>query len=433
MFSEGLVHTTLANGLTVLVKPVASAPVATLWMWYRVGSRHEVPGITGASHWVEHMLFKGTEQFPPGEADRRVARVGGIRNAMTWVDFTTYFHTVPANSIDLVLAIEADRLANSPFDPDEFEGERTVIISERQGAENVPQWLLDEDVKAAAFKVHGYHHNTIGWLCDLEQMTRDDLHAHYRRYYVPGNAIVVACGAFDAADMTARIVDHFGHLPAGPSAPPERAVEPVQTGERRVVREGPGDTTYLHVAYHAPAASHPDFFPLSVLDTILGGAQAMSLFAEGEPSRSSRLYRALVETGLAAEVTTQLVPTVAPYLYGIDVVVQAGAAPDAVEAVLLAEIERMLDEPVTTAELAKAIKQTRAEFIYGAESVTDQAYWLGFAELVASQAWLDTYLEQVAAVTPGDIQRVARTYLGAGNRTVGTFVPTHEDEGDNLW
>ena len=142
---------------------------------------------------------------------------------------------------------------------------------------------------------------------------------------------------------------------------------------------------------------------------------------------------ALVETGLAAEVTTQLVPTVAPYLYGIDVVVQAGAAPDAIEAVLLAEIQRMLDEPVTTAELAKAIKQTRAEFIYGAESVTDQAYWLGFAELVASQAWLDTYLEQVAAVTPGDIQRVARTYLGAGNRTVGTFVPTHEDEGDNLW
>ncbi len=423
MFSEGVVRTILPNGLTVLVKPVKSAPVATLWLWYRVGSRHEVPGITGASHWVEHMLFKGTAAFPPGEADRLVARVGGIRNAMTWLDFTTYFHTVPTTSFDLVLAIEADRLANSPFDPDEFESERTVIISERQGAENIPQFLLDEDIKAAAFKVHGYHHDTIGWQCDLEQMTRNDLYEHYRRHYTPGSAILVACGAFDAADMTARVIEQFGHLPAGAALPPERAVEPAQTGERRVVREGPGDTAYLHVAYHAPAASHPDYFPCTVLDSILGGAQAMSLFAEGEPSRSSRLYRALVETGLAADVATQLVPTVAPYLYGISVVVQAGVDVAAVEAVLLAEIQRMRDEPVTAAELTKAIKQTRAEFIYGAESVTDQAYWLGFAELVASQAWLDTYLDQVAAVTPADIQRVAQTYLGAANRTVGTFVP----------
>lgn len=423
MFSEGVVRTILPNGLTVLVKPVASAPVATLWLWYRVGSRHEVPGITGASHWVEHMLFKGTEAFPAGEADRLVARVGGMRNAMTWLDFTTYFHTVPASSFDLVLAIEADRMTNSPFDPDEFEGERTVIISERQGAENVPQFLLDEDIKAAAFKVHGYHHNTIGWQCDLEHMTRDDLYTHYRRYYAPGSAILVACGAFDAADMTARVIEHFGALPAGAEPPPERAVEPPQTGERRVVREGPGDTAYVQMVYHVPGASHPDYFPLTVLDSILGGAQAMSLFAEGEPSRSARLYRALVETGLAADVTTQLVPTVAPYLYGFHAVVQAGVDAATVEAVLLAEIQRMLDEPVTGAELAKAIKQTRAEFIYGAESVTDQAYWLGFAELVASQAWLDTYLEQVAAVTPADIQRVARAYLRASNRTVGTFVP----------
>ncbi len=422
-FSEGVVRTVLPNGLTVLVKPVASAPVTTLWMWYRVGSRHEVPGITGASHWVEHMLFKGTELFPPGEADRLVARVGGIRNAMTWIDFTTYFHTVPASSFDLVLAIEADRMANSPFDAEEFEGERTVIISERQGAENIPQWLLDEDVKATAFKVHGYHINTIGWQCDLEQMTRNDLFEHYQRYYAPGNAILVACGAFDAAGMIARVRETFGQLPAGTEPAPERAIEPTQTGERRVIREGSGDTAYLEVAYHAPAAQHPDYFPMTVLDAILGGAQAMSLFAEGEPSRSSRLYRALVETGLAADVTTQLVPTVAPYLYGINVVVQTGVDVATVEAVLLAEIQRMLDEAVTSAELAKAIKQTRAEFIYGAESVTDQAYWLGFAELVASQDWLDTYLDQVAAVTPDDIQRVARAYLNAGNRTVGTFIP----------
>ncbi len=430
-FSEGVVRTVLPNGLTVLVKPVAAAPVATLWLWYRVGSRHEVPGITGASHWVEHMLFKGTAAFPPGEADRRVARVGGIRNAMTWIDFTTYFHTVPADSFDLALAIEADRMVNSPFDPDEFEGERTVIISERQGAENEPPFLLDEEVRSMAFKVHGYHHNTIGWLCDLERITRSDLYEHYQRYYAPGNAILVACGAFDAADMTARVGQYFGHLPARPEPPAERSVEPVQAGERRLLRVGPGDTSYLQVAYHAPAASHPDYFPMIVLDAILGGAQAMSLFAEAGPGRSARLYRALVETGLAADVTTQLVPTVAPYLYGLYAVVQADVDVATVETALLAEVQRMLDEPVTAAELTKAIKQTRAEFIYGAESVTDQAYWLGFAELVASGAWLDSYLDQVAAVTPADIQRVAHTYLRASNRTVGTFVPqSMNDEGD---
>jgi zinc protease len=423
MFTQNLQRTTLANGLTILVKPVLTAPVASIWLWYRVGSRLEVPGITGASHWVEHMLFKGTEAFPPGEADRQVARVGGVRNAMTWIDFTTYYQTVPAEHFELALQIEADRLVNSRFDPTEVDNERTVIISERQGAENEPLFLLDEEIRAAAFKVHGYHHGTIGWQCDLEQMTRDDLFNHYRQHYTPRNAVVVAVGPFEGPEVIEKITAYFGQIEAGPVLPPERSVEPPQAGERRVIRRGPSDTVYLAAAYHVPAANHPDHFPLVVMDTILGGASAMGMFADAEPSRSSRLYRALVETGLAADVGTQLAPTVAPFLYTLSVTVQAPAEPEVVEAALLAEVQRMVDAPVSEAEVAKAIKQTQAEFVYGAESVTDQAYWLGFSEIVASQSWLDFYLERLAAVTPEDVQRVAATYLQVDQRTIGIFLP----------
>jgi zinc protease len=168
---------------------------------------------------------------------------------------------------------------------------------------------------------------------------------------------------------------------------------------------------------------HPDHFPLVVMDTILGGAHAMSMFAEDEPSRSSRLYRALVETGLAAAAGSQLIPTVAPFLYSVSATVQAPTAPAEVEAALLAEVQRMVDGPVSQAEVAKAIKQTQAEFVYGVESVTDQAYWLGFSEVVASQDWLEGYLARLAAVTPAAVQRVAATYLQADQRTIGIFIP----------
>lgn len=423
MFTQNLLRTTLANGLTILVKPAPTAPVASVWLWYRVGSRLETPGVTGVSHWVEHMLFKGTEAFPPGEADRQVARVGGVRNAMTWIDFTTYYQTVPAEHFELALQIEADRLVNSRFDPDEVDSERTVIISERQGIENEPTFLLGEEIKAAAFKVHGYHHDTIGWQCDLEQMTRDDLYNHYRRYYTPRNAVIVVVGPFAGPEVVEKITAYFGGIESGPPPPPERSIEPRQMGERRVLRRGPGDTVYISAAFHAPPATHPDYFPLVVLDTILGGASAMGMFADAEPSRSSRLYRALVETGLAADASTQLLPTVAPFLYSLDATVQAPAEPDAVEAALLAQVQRLVDEPVSQAEVNKAIKQTQAQFVYGAESVTDQAYWLGFSEVVASLDWLDAYLARLAAVTPADVQRVAATYLAANQRTIGIFLP----------
>ena len=170
----------LDNGLTVLLREMHHAPVASFWVWYRVGSRNERAGITGISHWTEHMLFKGTPSYPQGEFDKAVAREGGMFNGMTWIDFTTYFETLPSDRIDLALRVEADRMVNAVFDPEEAELERTVVISERQGDENNPNFLLSEALQAAVFQVHPYHNSVIGWQCDLETMTPHILHAQQR-------------------------------------------------------------------------------------------------------------------------------------------------------------------------------------------------------------------------------------------------------------
>ena len=307
----------LENGLTVLLKESRHAPVTTFWVWYRVGSRNEVPGITGIAHWAEHMLFKGSEGFPKGEIDKQIARNGGIMNGLTWLDFTTFFETFPADRIDLGLRIESDRMVNALFDPEEVALERSVIISERQGAENQPTFLLEEEVVGTAFRIHPYHHDTIGDMCDLETITHEQLWRHYQTYYGPNNAIAVAVGDFDAPEMLARIGDLFGPIPARSDPPPVNRAEPPQQGERRVNREGPGSTAYLQAAYRAPAATDPDFFPMTVLSTILTGASGMNLFAGAPPNRSSRLYKALVETGLAAGVSGSLMPMLDPSLYSI--------------------------------------------------------------------------------------------------------------------
>ena len=180
---NGVARHVLANGLIVLLKEMHKAPIISFWVLYRVGSRNEPSGKTGISHWVEHMMFKGTPNFPAGVLDKLIDREGGVWNAQTSLDYTAYFETMPADRIDIALRAEADRMINAQFDPSEVESERTVIISERQGMENSPSFWLGEEVQAAAFRVHGYHHEIIGDMADLETLTRDDLYAHYRTYY----------------------------------------------------------------------------------------------------------------------------------------------------------------------------------------------------------------------------------------------------------
>jgi zinc protease len=301
--------------------------------------------------------------------------------------------------------------------------ERTVIISERQGRENSPSFRLAEEVQAAAFRVHSYHHEVIGDMVDLETMSRDDLYNHYRQYYVPNNAIVVAAGDFKSREMLARLKELFGSHKARPLPARRPRTEPAQKGERRVTVGGEGQTAFVETVYHVPNAKHEDFYPLVALDSILGGASSLNMFGSGTSNKSSRLYRALVESGLAANVSAGLSPTLDPYLYSIFCTVRQGQTAEAVQAALDAEVERMRAEPVADAELAKAVKQARALFAYGAESVTNQAYWLGHTELFDSYRWFDGYLDHLAAVSVADVQRVAQKYLATSNRTVGHFVP----------
>jgi zinc protease len=376
------------------------------------------------------MLFKGSEAFPKGEIDTQIARNGGMMNGLTWLDFTTFFETLPSDRSTLALRIEADRMVNALFDPEEVALERTVIISERQGAENSPVFLLSEEVVGAAFRVHPYHHDTIGDMCDLEAISQADLWRHYQTHYGPNNAIAVAVGDFEAGRMLELIHESFGAIPARSEPAPISRPEPPQRGERRVTLEGPGATAYVQAAYHAPAAREPDFFPLLVATSILSGASGMNAFAGGPPNRSSRLYRALVETGLAASVSGSLPAMLDPYLYDITVTVRAGRSLDEVEAALDAEMDRLLSQPVSEQELHKAVKQARAQFAYSSESVTNQGFWLGYASVVADVDWFESFLDRLAAVTVDDVSRAAAVYLARRNRTIGRYVPAGQEHKD---
>ena len=422
--SDGVVRRSLSNGLTVLVREAHAAPVASFWVWYRVGSRNEHVGKTGISHWVEHMLFKGTSRFSKGSAEKAIAREGGVFNGATSHDFTAYFATLPADRIALSLEIEADRMENAAFVPDEVEAERTVIISERQGAENSPEFLLNEEVMGASLRVHPYGSPTLGHLCDLRAITRKQLYDHYRTYYVPNNALAIAVGDFEAETMVDLIERHFGGVDAGDVTPEVTAVEPPQRGERRVMVRRQGFVPYLTMAFHAPPVRDADFFALTVLNAILTGASSMTFMGSGLSNKSCRLYQALVGQELAVDVSGFLLPSVDPYPYTLSVVARPDRDPDVVEETLGHELERVMNDAVDQDEVDKAIKQAKAQFAYSKESVTGQALWLGFSEIFADRAWADAYLDNLSVVTVDDVRRAARAYLTPGNRTVGWYLPT---------
>jgi zinc protease len=260
-----VLETSLKNGLKVLIKEVHSAPVVACYIWYRVGSRNERPGITGISHWVEHMLFKGTKKFPKEEIKRIIERNGGRWNGFTGFDYTAYFEVLPSDKLELGLEIESDRMCNSLFDSGEVELERTVIISEREGAENSPEYLLWEEILSTAYRAHPYRWGVIGWKSDLRAITRDDLYSYYRNYYLPNHATVVLVGDLNSDKVLPVVESYFGHIESGGPLPDIRTSEPSQYGERRVKISKMGNATYLGIAYHVPNFGHDDIYPLELL------------------------------------------------------------------------------------------------------------------------------------------------------------------------
>ena len=419
-------ETVLSNGLKVLIQEVHTAPLASVWCWYRVGSKDEGQGVTGVSHWCEHMNFKGTRNIPRDQVKGIIEKFGGSWNGYTWIDQTTYLETASKDALDRMLFIEAERLDGCLYDPADCESERTVIISELQGGENDPELLLDHEVTAAAFKVHPYHHPTIGWLSDLQTMTRDDLYGHYRRYYVPSNATLVIVGDVDTEAALKNVDKHFGAISSGSAPPRIKQVEPDQQAERRIVLRKPGTTPYWKASFHAPAFEHDSFFPLLVADAVLNGAAGLNIWSGGgvaRPQRSARLYRALVDKGLASTVAGQLMPTEHPYLYGIAVGVAEGQTLPAVEEVVLSEIERLRAQGITPEELKKAHAQLRARFVYDGDSVTDIAHQIGYFETISSWGAYHSLRTRLDAVTVDQVQAAAVKHLTPSNRTIGWFEP----------
>jgi zinc protease len=421
-----MTSTVLDNGLKVIVQEVHTAPLASVWCWYKVGSKDETTGLTGVSHWVEHMNFKGTKNIPREEMKGIIEKFGGSWNGYTWIDQTTYMETATTAGLDRMLFIESERMANCIYDAEDCESERTVIISELQGSENDPDTLLEQEVIAAAYKVHPYRHPTIGWLSDLQTMTRNDLYEYYRRNYVPNNATLVVVGDVETDDVLRRVDKQFGAIPPGSSPRRARVVEPEQLGERRVEVSREGTTAYLKLAYHAPAVGDADFFPMLVLDAILTGAKGINLwssFRTPPPQRSARLYRALVERRLASGVSAGLLPTADPFLYLISATAMEGVSLEAVESAASESLEEVAHNGVTDAEVVKAKNQLRARLVFENDSVTNLGHQLGYFETVANQETFQSAPGRIAAVSRTDVDRVAARYLKADQRTVGWFNP----------
>lgn len=414
--ANSITQVTLKNGMKVMLKEIHTAPIISSWLWYRVGSRDEPTGKTGISHWTEHMLFKGTKKFPANILDKAISREGGRWNASTSHDSTRYYETMPADKIDLALRLEADRMTNCIFDEKEVASERTVIISEREGSENEPMFRLGEALQHYAFRVHPYHHEIIGDMADLRTITRDDLYEHYRRYYVPNNATLAVAGDFETKSMLKRIKELFEGIPKEPTPPRLVRLEPPQKGEIRFSMEGPGETSFIQLAYHFPNATDPDYFPLQVLDSLLNGASGISY-------KTSRLYRALVDKGYAVDASGWSEASIDPSLYRMAITTHPKRKPEESIAILDQEIKKLQDELVTHDEIKRAVKQARAVFAYGSENITHQAFWMGYTAMFSTYAWFTTYLNKLGRVTPQGVQRVAQKYFQASNRVIGIYIP----------
>lgn len=404
----------LPNGLKVLLKEEHKAPVATFQIWYKVGSRNEQLGKTGLSHLLEHMMFKGTKKYGPKHFSRTVMKNGGNDNAFTSRDYTAYFENFASDRIYIALELESDRMQNLLLDPKEFESERKVVMEERRMRyEDDPVSIMIEQMTATAFLAHPYQWPVIGWMADLESITRDDLYRHYKTYYVPNNATIVVVGDFDTEKILPQIEKYFGRIPRGPQPPKAAAREPKQTGERRIVVKREAELPAVFVGYHTPNLVHRDSYALEVIEAILSAG------------RSSRIYRSLIyEKQIALDAGGGYDRVSAdPNLFYVYAEAMPGKKPEDVEAALYTEIDRLKTEPVTDEELQRAKNQIEAGFIMSQDSVFYQAMLLGRYETVGNWRLLDEYLDGVRAVTKEDIRRVASEYFTEDNRTVGILMP----------
>ncbi|MDW8480176.1 MAG: pitrilysin family protein [Xanthomonadales bacterium] len=413
---EGIREFRLANGLRVLLVRDVAQPNVTINVTYLVGSRHEGYGESGMAHLLEHLLFKGTARFP--DITGEIARRGGQANGTTSFDRTNYFQTFPATEENLrwALAMEADRMVNSLLRAEDLASEMTVVRNEWEAGESSPGSVLFKRTLGAAFQWHGYGRPTIGERSDIERVPIDRLRAFYRRHYQPDNALLILSGRFEEPAALALIAETFGRIPR-----PERegelrlwptyTREPTQDGERRVTVRRVGDNPLVAIVHRIPAAAHPDAAALSVLAEALDAAP------------SGRLYKALVESGLAASVHASAMELAEPSVFMILAELRAGGDPAAVEAAAIRTLEELAERPPAEEELRRA----RARLLRGFELVLNDGSRVGLAlsEWAAAGDWRLMFLfrDRIERLGVEDLARVASTYFKPANRTVGVFLP----------
>jgi zinc protease len=409
--TEDVRRTVLDNGLVVLTKEVHTSPIVTSMIWYRVGSRNEELGQTGKSHFLEHMLFKGTDRFKKGEIDLITLKNGGGNNAFTSHDFTAYYFNFASDRWDIALEIEADRMVSCAFEPEEFESEKKVVIEELKTGLDSPWGLLHQEEEAAAFKVHPYRNPIVGWLQDVERATAEEQQAYYHRYYHPNNATLVLAGDFDTEQVLSKVVRAFGSIPVGPPIPRMVLQEPPQRGERRLVVRWRSKVPRLAIAYHAPQIADPDSYALQVLGVLL---------SEG---KASRLYQRLVEreqsvTFASAEYGESKDPTI----FHIRSEARGEHSIDEIETSIYSELDAIASGELSQHELDRAKHQIEAHFILSRERTLDQAILLGQIETLHGIDYIDSYLQRINAVTAADVATVCSQYLNEDNRTVASLI-----------
>lgn len=400
--------------MKLLVQEDNSIPNIAVYTFYRVGSRNEHEGITGLSHFFEHMMFNGAKKYGKGEFDAALDNAGGTNNAYTSTDVTVYQDWTPASALELVMDAESDRMENLAFVPSVVESERQVVYSERRlRVDNSNPGVLDEALKAASYESAPYHWPVVGWPSDIEGWTIDDLKSYHAMGYSPGNATMVIVGNVKAAEVFALADKYFADIPPHAPPPPVRTKGMPQHGERRVEVRKPAELPLQFIGWHTVDMKNPDHYPLVVLDAILSTGQ------------SSRLYRSLADgQQLALSVGSNQDETMDPGLFTIQQQPRAGVAPEKVEAAIYAELDKLRTKPVGAAELAKAKNQIISQNYREQQTIAGRAQAIGVAEVFYG-SWTHVNDEEklVNAVTAADVQRVLNKYLIPGNRTVATLTP----------
>jgi len=408
----------LQNGLTVMIFEDRTQPLVSTQMLYKVGSRNECDGATGLAHFLEHMAYRATKNFPGTQVVSRIYAEGGEWHGYTWIDQTTYFETVPVEDLDLVLQIQADRMASTLINANEVDTERGAVMTELRSYENDPSSVLSDEVVAAAFQQHPYRNNVIGWPTDVEKITHKDLVDFYKKYYSPSNAVLAISGDITSTEAIGKVQKYFNSIPGSAVESQPRSVEPAQAGERRLLLKGSGSLNYFQISWHAPAAHDPDYPAFLVLQAILAGTTGVNFRQNGgeDVDKGTRL------DGIDADLETHFFPTADPYLFTITGHVDPSVDRDEIEKKIESKVREIREHLVSDDELDKAKKAIQSELIFDIETTEDVSHQMAFFEGINAFNVLQKLPDLVARVSAEEIKRTAEKYLQDSTQTIGWYL-----------